>query len=66
MNDAMHDANVVAQWRNNADADNPAGPLFVSGEYAEADIVSEKVRETMFTFCGCGTACTGSQNLQCC
>lgn len=66
MNGATQEANVVAQWRNSADAGNPAGPLFVSGEYAEADIVSDKQRATMFTLCGCGTACTGSQTLQCC
>ncbi|MDH5822863.1 DUF6229 family protein [Luteimonas sp. RD2P54] len=66
MNGAMHEPGVVAQWRNDADAGNPAGPLFISGEYAEADIVSEKQRATFFTLCGCGTACTGSQTRQCC
>jgi hypothetical protein len=40
MNDTLRGSELVAQWRNNAELDNPAGPLF-SGEYAEADIVSD-------------------------
>jgi hypothetical protein len=31
---------LVAQWRNHAEANNPAGSLF-SGEFAEAEIVWE-------------------------
>jgi hypothetical protein len=53
---------IVALWRDGADADHPSGPLFTSGEFAEADIVCET-----FTGSGkCGTACTFSRTLQCC
>jgi hypothetical protein len=53
--------NLVAQWRN-SDIENPAGPLFITGEYAEADIIGES-----FTFTAqCGTACSGSATRECC
>ncbi|HEX2419730.1 MAG TPA: DUF6229 family protein [Micromonosporaceae bacterium] len=55
---------VVARWRSGADADSPAGPLFLSGEYAEADITQSW---RTWTISGrCGTACTGSSIYQCC
>lgn len=57
---------VVEQWREEAGEDNPAGPLYISGEYAESDIASDRNRATMFTICGCGTACTGSIGRPCC
>ncbi|MCP3142758.1 DUF6229 family protein [Pyxidicoccus sp. QH1ED-7-1] len=42
--------------------DNPAGPLFIGGEFTEADIICETG-----TISGrCGTACTGSRTLDCC
>ncbi|MGW5053744.1 DUF6229 family protein [Actinokineospora sp. NPDC004072] len=31
---------LVARWRAGLDADNPAGPVFASGEFAEGDIVA--------------------------
>jgi hypothetical protein len=40
MNTTLLGSELVAQWHNNAELDNPAGPLF-SGEYAEAEIVSD-------------------------
>jgi len=53
---------LVAQWRSQADASNPAGPLFIGGEFAEADIVGDTS-----TISGkCGTACSGSRTRQCC
>ena len=51
-----------ARWRNQADLDNPAGPLFSGGKNAEADIVCE----TGTVSGRCGTACTGSLRYQCC
>lgn len=56
-------ADLVAQWRNNGDLSNPAGPLFVGGEFAEADILSETIHLTVNK---CGTACSGSHTRQCC
>lgn len=47
---------MVAKWREDAGTDNPAGPLFVGGEFAEADIVGA----TMVYTDQCGTACTVS------
>jgi hypothetical protein len=53
---------VVAQWRRSADSDNPAGPLYAGGRYAEVEIIEA---------CGpptgqCGTACTYSATRYCC
>ncbi|MBL8507429.1 DUF6229 family protein [Chitinimonas viridis] len=56
-------ASLVDLWRNEASEENPAGSLFVSGEYAEADITMA-IRP--LTFGGCGTACTGSSRYMCC
>jgi uncharacterized protein DUF6229 len=53
-------AEQVAQWRNSAERDNPAGPLFATGEFAEAEITN-----------GCGqctryaTDCSDSCRLPC-
>jgi hypothetical protein len=59
MNNTSDSAELVAQWRNRED-DNPAGPLFAAGEFAEADIVNTTPGYT------CGTYCTGSVHAQCC
>jgi hypothetical protein len=45
MNSTLRGAELVAQWRNSAEFDNPAGSLF-SGPFAEADIISEPGVET--------------------
>src|SRR5690242_19551468 len=37
----MNKDQQVSKWRNEACEDNPAGPLYSHGIYAEADIVSE-------------------------
>ena len=60
MNDKLNGAELVAQWRNNVEQDNPAGPLFAAGEFAEVDIVNATPWIT------CGTACSGSFTRQCC
>ncbi|MEO7324387.1 MAG: DUF6229 family protein [Dokdonella sp.] len=65
----MLNSDLVARWRSNADAANPAGPLFISGEFAEADIACDTNFITAGVICNsghCGTACTGSAGHQCC
>lgn len=62
MDNVAQGTDLVEQWRNNADAENPAGPLFIGGEFTEADIICETT-----TISGrCGTACTGSLTRYCC
>lgn len=58
----MSGHDLVQQWLDEADAENPAGSLFVSGQFAEGDIVVETT-----TGSGrCGTACSWSYTRQCC
>lgn len=55
---------IVAGWRTGEQSDSPAGPLFTSGEYAEADIT---LSWRTWTISGqCGTACTYSYTRHCC
>jgi hypothetical protein len=60
---------IVAQWRRTADPlaglANPAGPLYVSGRYAEADILTAGVGTGNGTG-RCGTDCSGSTPISCC
>lgn len=60
MNDTSDAAELVSQWRDHENQDNPAGPLFAAGEFAEADLVNATQAWT------CGTYCTGSVRVQCC
>jgi hypothetical protein len=53
---------TAAKWREEADETNPAGPLFIAGEFAEADIVCDTGTGSGY----CGTACTGSNTRHCC
>ena len=62
MKDILTGAELVEYWRDGAQ-DNPAGPLFAAGIFAEADITS--VDCGGFTF-NCGTACSGSYTRECC
>lgn len=59
MNTTFHGAELAAEWRNRAGQNNPAGPLFAAGEFAEADIVNATAKAT-----GC-CLCTGSLNIPC-
>ena len=59
MNNTIDSAELIAQWRNQED-NNPAGPLFAAGEFAEADIISATPGLT------CGTICSGSSGHPCC
>ena len=61
MNDTLDGAELVAQWHNHGEKDNPAGPLFAAGEFAEADIVNATAE--FVTRC---SSCTGSSPVQCC
>ena len=58
----LNGAELVALWRNGEGQNNPAGPLFAAGEFAEAEIVWD---------CGTGgktncSACSGSIHGECC
>ena len=53
---------LVAAWRSGAGPDNPAGPLFTGGQYAQADLTQRTGIGTK----RCGTACTYSRTLYCC
>jgi hypothetical protein len=55
---------IAARWRADADADNPAGPLYAAGKFAEADIASPGRTFTRLS-CFARTACT-AQGSQCC
>jgi hypothetical protein len=61
MSDTSQGADQVAQWRNDANSSNPAGPLF-NGEFAEADITADASAYTAF----CGSNCTWSITRYCC
>ncbi|GLQ89995.1 DUF6229 family protein [Dyella flagellata] len=59
----------IQQWRNQADENSPAGPLYVSGEFAESDIASKSNIITATLICNsgrCGTVCSGSAGHPCC
>ncbi len=47
---------IAAQWRESAEGENPAGPLYMGGEFAEADMVGGKLANalTLHSTC-CGT-----------
>ena len=63
MNNKLHGEELVAQWRNGGGQDNPAGPLFAAGKFAEADIVNAP--GFIPTRQGC-SLCTGSFTISCC
>jgi hypothetical protein len=52
---------AAAEWRTTAGPDNPAGPLYASGVFAEPDIVEAEAKYT-----GVCSVCTASRNIQCC
>jgi Family of unknown function (DUF6229) len=61
MNDTLDGAELVEQWRNEGEQENPAGPLFAAGEFAEADIVNATAE--FITRC---SGCSGSYGRPCC
>jgi hypothetical protein len=52
---------TAEQWRTAAGPDNPAGPLYASGVFAEPDIV-----EAQASYTGHCSACSASAHVQCC
>jgi len=60
MNATLNGAELVARWRNGGGHNNPAGPLFASGEFAEADIVNATAEITRCS------GCSGSEYMPCC
>lgn len=60
MKDILSGPELIAHWRNAAGQDNPAGPLFIAGEFAEADIVNSVGAHT------CSLDCTGSYKCRVC
>jgi hypothetical protein len=52
---------LAARWRSSAGPDNPAGPLFTSGQYAQGDL-TQRTGDTG----RCGTACSYSRTRSCC
>jgi hypothetical protein len=61
MKEILSGEELVGRWRNGSE-ESPAGPLFASGPFAEAEITAD--------CCGgntcCGTDCTGSWTRACC
>lgn len=60
MNNTLYGAALVEHWRNGGGQNNPAGPLFAAGEYAQADIINATAKGTSYSIC------TGSDTVQCC
>jgi Family of unknown function (DUF6229) len=62
----LQENDQISQWRTDAGEGNPAGPLYSSGKFAEADIAS--VEDVPCTIPGSGhcSLCTGSGRIQCC
>jgi hypothetical protein len=66
MKEQNSQSNLVAQWRN-SEIGNPAGPLFITSEFAEADITADCAGGGCGTaITCCGTACSGSWTRNCC
>jgi hypothetical protein len=61
MNETSENTELVERWRNDGEKDNPAGPLFAAGEFAEADIVN--ATGEFITRC---SGCSGSAGRPCC
>lgn len=59
MNHTLSGAELVARWRNGSQ-NSPAGPLFASGEFAEADIT-----DIIGVYTGY-SSCSGSLTHPCC
>lgn len=49
------------EWRVTAGPDNPAGPLYASGSFAESDIIGACIVTT-----GECSLCSASHTLECC
>lgn len=64
---AVYTEDLAARWRTDAGDDNPAGPLFSSGPYAEVELAEPMAAATALCESGrCGTACSYSYTRVCC
>jgi hypothetical protein len=57
---------IVLRWRSSAGDDSPAGPLYASGAFAEADIAAPDMVSTFARYSGGCSACTASHGHPCC
>ncbi len=60
---------TTQRWRSSPDADNPAGPLYAAGTFAEADIAAPEMVFTAGAYCteaGPCSVCTISRGIDCC
>jgi len=57
---------TIARWRVDAGADNPAGPLYTAGEFAEYDLMAEEVTLSPIPHCPICTVDSSSKIGQCC
>ncbi len=62
MKETLSGVELVALWRNGEGQNNPAGPLFAAGEFAEAEIVYDCSGGGL-TRC---SGCSGSAGHPCC
>jgi hypothetical protein len=58
-------ATIAEGWRSGAASDSPAGPLYIAGKFAEADIAAPG-RAFTFVSCLARTACTAQNGHPCC
>jgi hypothetical protein len=57
---------VIARWRSSPDGDSPAGPLYSTGAFAEADIAApDMLLSHALCTVGC-SSCTASNTNDCC
>jgi len=62
----MKTEELVARWRKGGEQNNPAGPLFVAGEFAEVDMTNGCGPPPTCQYTVSGTNCTGSGICYCC
>jgi hypothetical protein len=58
-------ATIAAGWRSGAATDSPAGPLYIAGKFAEADIAAPG-RALTHISCLARTVCTAQGGTACC
>jgi hypothetical protein len=57
---------TIARWRTDAGDDNPAGPLYIAGEFAESDMMAEDLAFSPIPHCPICTVDSSSKIGQCC
>lgn len=66
INEAETREDRVLRWRSSAGFDSPAGPLYASGTFAEADIAAPDMVSTVARYSHGCSACTASLGHPCC